>query len=107
MNEEYLSFHSEYHDMLIEGIKTSTIRLHSDLKPGDKFKLIRYAEGGPKTFTFKVTQVNRIRFDEIDNKLAIKEGYCHKKLLQRDLRSIYPEIINSSLLYQISFEMVK
>lgn len=103
---KYLEFYPKFMNMLIEDKKTSTIRRHTSLKEGDTF----YVSGNDekyKDYLFKVIKINRIRFDEIDNEIAMKEGYLHKDLLIDELERIYKSLMCSDLFYQIEFERVK
>lgn len=95
-----LDFKYYFNNALIEGLKTSTIRKHCNFEVGDLFSI---SPRGVK-IDFEVTKINRIRFDEIDNDIAFKEGYRHKDLLLHELESIYKDLTYDTLLYQIEFK---
>ena len=97
-----LDFKYYFHNALIEEVKTSTIRKHCNFKVGDLFNI--HVRG--RRVDFEVTKINRIRFDEIDNDIAFKEGYRHKDLLLYELESIYKDLTYDTLLYQIEFKRV-
>lgn len=106
-----LKFKKEYLDLLKEGIKTSTIRKHSDLKKNDTFYFIDYEVNNDlrsliKNYDFRVTDVERIRFDEINDEIAKSEGFLHKNLLKRELKMIYSNLEDSDLLYLIKFKRI-
>ena len=99
---ETLEFNSCFTQVILDKCKSSTIRRHTDLKKGDLFTTKHIPNK-----IFKVTNVNRIRIDEIDNDIAFKEGYRHEELLLKELTAIYPSVRPASLVYQIEFEMLE
>ena len=54
----------------------------------------------------KITNIEYIRFDEINKEIARTEGYLHEDLLKETLYEIYDEIKPSTLLYYIQFEFI-
>lgn len=107
-----LGFNEEYINPIKEGIKTSTIRRHFNAKIGDKihaynadniiFENLRCKPFG----NLKITNIEYIRFDEINKEIARTEGYLHEDLLKEVLYEIYDEIKPSTLLYYIQFEFI-
>lgn len=107
--DKIIKFHKQFKESIREGIKTSTIRRHFNGKVGDKYRAIvsnthkDYIE--PNFIAIiKITDIRRIRFDEIDNDMAKTEGYFHKDILASALLGFYPELADPSLLYYIQFE---
>ena len=107
--EKMIKFHKSFKEPIIEGIKTSTIRRHFNGKVGDKYRATvannNYIE--PSFIAvLKITSIQRIRFDEINEDISRTEGYLHKDILADALLKFYPELTASSLLYYIQFEVV-
>lgn len=51
-----------------------------------------------------VQRVEEVRFKDLDNMHAWFEGYKHVALLKQELRNIYPDICDDTVLFQIIFE---
>ena len=101
---ERLNFKEYFYEPIKSGLKTSTIRRLSNLKEGDCVETNFIQD--PHSLYLKITKVNRIRFDEIDNIIAEKEGYRHSSLLKEELKRIYgSKLDNADLFYQIEFEL--
>ena len=104
-NTPLLSFDIIFWGLLENGIKTSTIRRGLDkrlLKPDATFKTNNHFGG-----LYKIIKVNRIRFDEIDDEIAYKEGYRAASLLTAELQRIYDnELKEDQLLYQVEFQKI-
>lgn len=100
-----LHFDILFWDLLENEIKTSTIRRGLDkrlLKPDTTFKT-----NNPFGGLYKIIKVNRIRFDEIDDEIAYKEGYRAASLLTAELQRIYDnELKEDQLLYQVEFQKI-
>lgn len=52
-----------------------------------------------------VRRVEEVRFKDLDNTHAWFEGYKHVDLLKHELQSIYPDICEDTVLFQILFEI--
>ena len=117
-----IKFNKKYENPILDGKKTSTIRTNCDLNPGDIFYVIidenglyletfdtKPAIGKPDRLLCKaqVEEVQRIRFDEINNTLAFTEGMRHQDLVKYDLLSYYPNLTDSSLLYYVVFKIIR
>lgn len=107
-----LGFNEKYINPIKEGIKTSTIRRHFNAKIGYKIQAynadnILFENLRCKPFGYlKITNIEYIRFDEINKEIARTEGYLHEDLLKKALYEIYDEIKPSTLLYYIQFEFI-
>lgn len=51
-----------------------------------------------------VESVEQFRFKELDNDRAWFEGYTHVDLLKHELKIIYPDLHDDTILFQIKFE---
>lgn len=100
-----LNFDIIFWNLLENGIKTSTIR-----RGLDKRLLIQnttFKTDNPFGGMYKIIKVNRIRFDEITDEIAYKEGYLAASLLTAELQRIYNnELKEDQLLYQIEFQKI-
>ena len=104
-----LGFNNEFLNPVKEGVKTSTIRKHFNGKIGDKIEAYNADLGFLRCKPFgnlKITNIEYIRFDEINKEIARTEGYLHEDLLKETLYEIYDEIKPSTLLYYIQFEFI-
>ena len=52
----------------------------------------------------RVRCVEQVKFKELDHDHAWLEGYKHVDLLKHELQSIYPDIRDDTVLFQIKFE---
>lgn len=109
MNElkmrEKLKFRKCFNLPISEGIKTSTIRKHCNLKTGDIVDV--YNDKEYTGIDIKVTNVSVCSFNELDNNIAESEGYLHVELLRDELKRIYDIEGRSELFYRIEFELVE
>lgn len=51
-----------------------------------------------------VESVEQVKFKELDNARAWFEGYNHVDLLKHELKIIYPDLHDDTVLFQIKFE---
>lgn len=51
-----------------------------------------------------VRRVEEVRFKDLNERHAWFEGYKHVDLLKHELKSIYPDIHDDTVLFQIKFE---
>lgn len=51
-----------------------------------------------------VESVEQFKFEELDHTCAWFEGYTHVDLLKHELKIIYPDICDDTILFQIKFE---
>lgn len=83
--------------------KISTIR-KSD-KGLKKEDIVECVFEGTNFSIFRIVEsVEQIKFKELDNARAWFEGYRHVDLLKHGLKSIYPDIHDDTVLFQIKFE---
>ena len=102
---ETLNFDEIYENAIKEGIKTSTIRAHCNLKVGDRVRARTKGRERPnkKFGEIIIVGIKRIRFDEIDKEIARTEGYLHEDIAKTMLKQYYM-LEDSSLLYYVTFE---
>ena len=50
-------------------------------------------------------RVEEVRFKDLNGRHAWFEGYKHVDLLKHELRNIYPDICDDTVLFQIIFEI--
>lgn len=83
--------------------KMATIRKsNKGLKKGDLVKC-RF-EWTDDYLIRKVRLVEKVKFKDLDNIHAWFEGYKHVDLLKHELKIIYPDICDDTVLFQIKFE---
>lgn len=83
--------------------KISTIR-RSD-KGLKKEDIVECVFEGTNFSIFRIVEsVEQVKFKELDNARAWFEGYRHVDLLKHGLKSIYPDIHDDTVLFQIKFE---
>lgn len=51
-----------------------------------------------------VESVEQVKFKELDNTRAWFEGYTHVELLKHELKIIYPDLHDDTVLFHIKFE---
>lgn len=83
--------------------KISTIRKSDkELKKGDVVECV--FEGCRVSWLRRVRCVEQVKFKELDHNHAWLEGYTHVDLLKHELKIIYPDIHDDTVLFQIKFE---
>lgn len=83
--------------------KISTIR-RSD-KGLKKEDIVECVFEGTNFSIFRIVEsVEQVKFKELDNARAWFEGYRHVDLLKHGLKSIYPDIHDDTVLFQIKFK---
>lgn len=83
--------------------KMSTIRKSDKgLKKDDLVECV--FEGTTFSIYRIVESVERFKFEELDHAHAWFEGYHHVDLLKHELKIIYPDIHDDTVLFQIKFE---
>lgn len=92
---------------LIEPLRTmkkvATIRKSDKgLKKGDIVKCA--FEGTDFSILRTVRGVEQVKFKDLNHTHAWREGYRHVDLLKHELESIYPDICDDTVLFQIKFE---
>jgi len=101
MKVKQLNFKKEYKEILLSGRKMTTIRMNTDLKPGDIVELIA---GGESCGYAKVKNIIRKRVSELSRKDAVRDGFKSVKELFKTLKKYYNELTPDSYVYIISFE---
>lgn len=99
-----LRFKPELMDLLKTTEKRATIRkTDKGLKKGDIVKCV--ADDGSSKAYRKVKKIEQVKFKNLHYKHANREGYHHVNLLKQELKSIYPDMNDETVLYQIIFEL--
>lgn len=99
-----LRFKPELMDLLKTTEKRATIRKSDKgLKKGDIVKCVA-TDGSSKAYR-KVQKIEQVKFKNLHYRHANREGYHHVELLKQELKSIYPDMNNDTVLYQIIFEL--
>ena len=99
-----LRFKPELMDLLKTTKKRATIRKSDKgLKKGDVVKCV--ADDGSSKAYRKVKKIEQVKFKNLHYRHANREGYHHVELLKQELKSIYPDMNDNTVLYQIIFEL--
>lgn len=99
-----LRFKPELMDLLKTTEKRATIRKSDKgLKKGDIVKCVA-TDGSSKAYR-KVKKIEQVKFKDLHYRHANREGYHHVELLKQELKSIYPDMNDDTVLYQIIFEL--
>ena len=99
-----LRFKPELMDLLKTTEKRATIRKSDKgLKKGDVVKCVA-TDGSSKAYR-KVKKIEQVKFKNLHYRHANREGYHHVELLKQELKSIYPDMNDDTVLYQIIFEL--
>lgn len=99
-----LRFKPELMDLLKTTEKRATIRkFDKGLKKGDVVKCVA-TDGSSKAYR-KVKKIEQVKFKNLHYRHANREGYHHVELLKQELKSIYPDMNDDTVLYQIIFEL--
>ena len=98
-----LEFENYFMEPLRSMEKRATIRKSDKgLKEGDLVKCT--FEWTDDYLIRRVRSVEQVKFKDLDNARAWFEGYRHVDLLKHGLKSIYPDIHDDTVLFQIKFE---
>ena len=98
-----LKFKPYFMEPLMSMKKMSTIRKSDKgLKEGDLVKCT--FEWTDDYLIRRVRSVEKVKFKDLDNAHAWFEGYHHVDLLKHELKIIYPDIHDDTVLFQIKFE---
>ena len=101
-----LRFKPELIDLLKTTEKRATIRKSDKgLKKGDIVECVA-TDGSSKAYR-KVEKIEQVKFKNLHYRHANREGYHHVELLKQELKSIYPDMNDDTVLYQIIFELPK
>lgn len=98
-----LKFKPYFIDPLRSMKKVSTIRkTDKGLKKED---LVECVFEGTTFSIFRIVEsVEQVKFKELDDACAWSEGYSHVDLLKHELKIIYPDLHDDTILFQIKFE---
>lgn len=98
-----LKFKPYFIDPLRSMKKVSTIRkTDKGLKKDD---LVECVFEGTTFSIFRIVEsIEQVKFKELDNARAWAEGYRHVDLLKHELKIIYHDIHDDTVLFQIKFE---
>ncbi|MDW8036317.1 MAG: ASCH domain-containing protein [Candidatus Korarchaeum sp.] len=81
-----LRFKIKYKDAIASGRKKATLRMESDLKPGD---LVTIEIGRERLGEALVKCVEEVRVDDLSDELAREDGFESLRELLIELKSIY------------------
>lgn len=99
-----LLFKKEYGAGIINGTKTSTVRLSSSLKAGDEVDVIA---GKVKLGVAKIESVEVKKIRELTDEDAIMDGFKNRDELVKALKRIYgKKISDSTEVKLIKFRMI-
>lgn len=99
-----LRFKPELMDLLKTTEKRATIRKSDKgLKKGEVVRCV--ADDGSSKAYRKVQKIEQVKFKDLHYRHANREGYHHVELLKQELKSIYPDMNDDTVLYQIIFEL--
>lgn len=99
-----LLFKPELMDLLKTTEKRATIRKSDKgLKKGDVVKCVA-TDGSSKAYR-KVKKIEQVKFKNLHYRHANREGYHHVDLLKHELRNIYPDICDDTVLFQILLDI--
>jgi len=104
--QKKLKFKGKYKEALISGRKKTTLRLSTELKPGD---IVILEAGEEELGEAVIERVLDIRIEELTDKHAAEDGFSSKAELLRELKSIYGSSVlrEGTRLKLIKFELRK
>ena len=99
-----LEFENYFMEPLRSIEKKATIRKSDKgLKKGD---IVECAFKGSIFCLHRIVQrVEEVRFKDLNGRHAWFEGYNHVDLLKHELRNIYPDLHDDTILFQIKFKL--
>lgn len=97
-----LNFSKEYKSKILSGVKTSTVRLRTNLKVGEKVQIIA---GGEKLGTAKILKIRRKEISKLTDEDAEKDGFKSKLELLKALKKHYGKLPKDTSIYIIEFMM--
>lgn len=100
----HLMVKGEYVDLILKGVKKSTIRL-GIIKP--KYNEIMIHGGGKPIALAKITNVKYKRINELTDEDARKDGFPSLKVLLKELKKSYGEIRPNDIVTIIEFVITK
>ena len=105
---EFIKFKDEYFKLIIDGVKTQTMRMPQsrlNVKSGD---LIMAVFPSKHDLLLKITRVGYKAFKSINDEDAKLEGFNNADELKETLKEIYKDymILDSSRFYYYRFEYV-
>lgn len=102
MQKKCLKFKEYFKAPLCSLEKRSTIRgSQHGLEVGDQV-CCEFEES--KDYIYKkVAEINEVTFKDLNYRAAWCEGYKHPDLLKHDLKSIYPDVSDDTVLFHIVF----
>lgn len=100
-----LRFRGKYREKILEGIKRTTLRRETMLKPGDK---VLVEVGNEKIGEALIREVRELYVEELTERHAKEDGFPSLDKLLRELKSIYGEEVlrKGTKLKLIRFDMV-
>jgi hypothetical protein len=99
-----LKFKGKYKSWIISGRKRSTIRMETNLNPGD---LVYLEAGEERIGEAIIREVRELSLGEIDDDLAREDGFQSVDDLIDELISIYGDEIFNMRLKLIRFDLIR
>lgn len=101
-NNYILKFHDDFYTPIMDFVKVSTIR--DEPKPINKGDLIEVCfKPSERLRTVRILNHYAIKFHDLTDDIAKKEGYLHRDLLKHELLNIYPELKPDDYIYIYEF----
>ena len=107
INDYEFKFHKDFYTPIASLIKTSTIRLdQKPVKEQDKC-YIRFVDSDYPRILVRITKTYQMKFKDLTYAQATYEGYRHVDLLKHEIRTIYPEITDDTMVYVYHFSTIE
>lgn len=101
MGFKQLRFKKQYLQVLLNGQKTTTIRMNTDLKPGE---LVELVAGGINCGYARIERITRKRIMGLTDEDALKDGFRSLEELIVTLKKYYKILNPETYAYIISFK---
>ncbi|RLG91722.1 MAG: hypothetical protein DRO36_03605 [Candidatus Hecatellales archaeon] len=99
-----LNFSKEYKSKILSGEKTSTVRLKTNLKVGERVQII---VGGEKLGEAEIVDIKRKGISSLTDEDAKKDGFKNKRELLKALKKHYGKLPSNTKVYIVSFKKLK
>lgn len=99
-----LNFSKEYRDKILSGEKTSTIRLKTNFKVGERVQIIA---GGEKLGEAEIISIKRKDLLSLTDEDAKKDGFKNRRELLKALKKHYGKLSLGTTVYVVSFKKLE
>ena len=103
-NLKRINFEREYGILIFLELKKSTIRLEKKAEEGD---IILLTLNNREFAVARVTVVVSLKISEIDDAVALEDGFISVNALINALKKFYPTLTEETQVYQIKFSLQK